>query len=85
MNKLDAFCRGCVTVRNVDDFDSADIETMLTGHGSDLSGRTDKNWNNDAVLRAIHGAAQRILIARMYDDGFGCRNALCAGNQLVIF
>ena len=85
MNELHAFCRSGVAVRDVNDFDRADIETMLTGHGSDLSGRTDKNWNNDAVLRTIHRAAQRTLIARMYDDGFGCRNALCAGNQPVIF
>ena len=52
MDELDAFCRRGVAVRDVDDLDSADIETMLTGHGSDLGGRTDKNRNDDAGLRA---------------------------------
>jgi hypothetical protein len=63
---------------DVNHFDPADIKTMLTGHGGDLTGRTDQNWNNDAVLCAIHRAAQRTLVARMHDDGFGRRNALFA-------
>src|SRR5215471_16725447 len=72
------------TPRPVDDLVAVDVEAELARHCGNLGCRADEDGYDDASFGRFNGAAQRRLVAGMYDDGLCCRNALCPRDQPVV-
>ena len=78
VNQFDSFGSGRLAVRSVDDFEAADIEAVLARRILDFGFRSDQHGTDDARFRAVEGASQRGLVARMYDNGRHRRKGLVA-------
>src|SRR5262249_41938010 len=81
LDELHRLRRRRMAMRNVDDLEATDVETMLAGYGLNFGGRPDKDGNDDAGVRRFDRAAQRRLFARVNDDGPRGGNLLGPGDQ----
>src|SRR4029079_13080447 len=84
-NKLHGLRRGSLTMRHVDDFDTAEVERKFLCDTNNLALGTHKNWLDQSSPACLDRASEGTLVARVRHSGRNRLQTLRSGDQMVVF